>query len=233
MDQKPLAEIKFRGIASNILLIGGYISIWALCEFCSRVSLAGFLTAVFFICLIFLASMVFRLLAAREISKLSASKLFTKTFSALIAAALIAILWLSMVLYSVSQVGFSAVEYAAAQIGGSFVDNAYSIIGAVASNFLNIQGTPLTIFLTIDSILTIYFWFMLGVAYYLLGKDTQSKFFYIYSGLAFMCAALQFIDISSLNDLVSPYALLTIALLIPLCELAALVRIKNIIPVQP
>ena len=70
MDQKLLSEIKFRGIVSNILLIGGCISIWALCEFCSRVSLAGFLTAVFFVCLIFLASMIFRLLAAREISKL-------------------------------------------------------------------------------------------------------------------------------------------------------------------
>ena len=233
MDQKPLAEIKFRGIASNILLIGGYISIWALCEFCSRVSLAGFLTAVFFICLIFLASMVFRLLAARQISKLSASKLFTRTSSALVTAALLAILWLSMALYSVSQVGFSAVEYAAAQIGGSFVDNAYAIIGAVANNFLNTQGTPLTIFLTIDSILTIYFWLILGVAYYLLGKDTQNSAFYIYSGLAFMCTALQFIDISSLNGLVSPYALLTVALLIPLCELAAWVRIKNIILAQP
>ncbi|WP_297937735.1 hypothetical protein [uncultured Campylobacter sp.] len=92
------------------------MSIWALCEFCSRVSLAGFLTAVFFICLVFLASMIFRLLAARQISKLCASKLFTKTFSALVTAALLAILWLSMALYSVSQVGFSAVEYAAAQI---------------------------------------------------------------------------------------------------------------------
>ena len=114
-----------------------------------------------------------------------------------------------MALYSVSQVGFGAVEYAAAQIGGSFVDNAYSIIGAVANNFLNTQGSALTIFLTIDSILTIYFWFMLGVAYYLLGKDTQSKFFYFCAGLAFMGIALQFIDISSLNGLVSP------------CELAA------------
>lgn len=120
--------------------------------------------------------MVFRLLAARQISKLSASKLFIKTSSALIAAALMAILWLSMALHSINYVGFSAVEYAAAQIGGSFVDNAYSIIGAVASNFLNIQGTHLTIFLTIDSILTIYFWFMLGTSYCLLGKDTQSKF---------------------------------------------------------
>ncbi|WP_298057391.1 hypothetical protein [uncultured Campylobacter sp.] len=199
-----------------------------MCEFCSRVSLAGFLTAVFFICFTFLASMIFKLLVARQISKLSASKLFTRISSALIAAALIAILWLSMALYSVSQVGFSAVEYAAAQIGGSFVDNAYSVIGAVASNFLNIQGSALTIFLTIDSILTIYFWLMLGVAYYLLGKDTQSSAFYIYSGLAFMCIALQFIDFSSLNGLVSPYALLTIALLIPLCELAAWARIKNI-----
>ena len=220
-------------MVSNVLLIGGYVSIWALCEFCGRVSLAGFLTAVFFVCLIFLASTVFRLLTAREISKLSASKLFIKTSSALIAAALLAILWLSMALYSVSQVGFSAVEYAAAQIGGSFVDNAYSIIGAVANNFLNIQGAPLTIFLTIDSILTIYFWLMLGVAYYLLGKDTQSSAFYIYSGLAFMRTALQFIDISPLNSLVSPYALLTIALLIPLCELAAWARIKNITLVQP
>ena len=177
--------------------------------------------------------MIFKLLVARQISKLSASKLFTRISSALIAAALIAILWLSMALYSVSQVGFSAVEYAAAQIGGSFVDNAYSIIGAVANNFLNTQGTPLTIFLTIDSILTIYFWLMLGVAYYLLGKDTQSSAFYIYSGLAFMCIALQFIDFSSLNGLVSPYALLTIALLIPLCELAAWARIKNITLAQP
>ena len=209
------------------------MSIWALCEFCGRLSLAGFLTAVFFICFTFLASMIFRLLATRQISKLSASKLFTRTSSALIAAALLAILWLSVVLYSVSQVGFSAVEYAAAQIGGSFVDNAYSVIGAVANNFLNTQGTPLTIFLAIDSILIIYFWLMLGVAYYLLSKDTQSSAFYIYSGLAFMCTTLQLIDFSSLNGLVSPYALLTIALLIPLCELAAWVRIKNIIPAQP
>ena len=209
------------------------MSIWILCEFCSRVSLAGFLIALFFICLIFLASMIFRLPAARQISKLSASKLFTKTFSALIAAALIAILWLSIALYSIKYVGFGAVEYAAAQIGGSFVDNAYSIIGAVANNFLNTQGTPLKIFLTIDSILTVYFWLMLGVAYYLLGKDTQSKFFYFYSGLAFMGVALQFIDISSLNGLVSPYALLTIALLIPLCELATWTKIKNIALAQP
>ena len=193
------------------------MSIWVLCEFCSRVSLAGFLTAVFLICLTFLASMIFRLLAARQISKLSSSKLFTKTFSALVTAALLAILWLSMALYSVSQVGFGAVEYAAAQIGGSFVDNAYSIIAAVANNFLNTQGTPIKIFLAIDSILTIYFWLMLGVAYYLLGKDTQNSAFYIYSGLAFMCTALQFIGIS----LLKPHALLTIALLIPLCELAA------------
>ncbi|WP_298946236.1 hypothetical protein [uncultured Campylobacter sp.] len=204
-----------------------------MCEFCSRVSLAGFLTAVFFICFTFLASMIFKLLVARQISKLSASKLFTRISSALIAAALIAILWLSMALYSVSQVGFSAVEYAVAQIGGSFVDNAYSVIGAVASNFLNIQGSALTIFLTIDSILTIYFWLMLGVAYYLLGKDTQSSAFYIYSGLAFMCTTLQFIDFSSLNSLVSPYALLTIALLIPLCELAVWARIKNIALARP
>ena len=232
MDQQLLAEIKFRGIASNILLIGGCMSIWILCEFCSRVSLAGFLTAVFFICLVFLASMIFRLHAARKISKLSASKLFTKTFSALVKAALLAILWLSMALYSVSQVGFGAVEYAAAQIGGSFVDNAYSIIGAVANNFLNTQGTSLTIFLTIDSILTIYFWLMLGVVYYLLGKDTQNSAFYIYSGLAFIGIALQFIDFSSLNDLVSPYTLLAVALLIPLCELAAWARIKNITIVQ-
>ena len=154
MRQELLAEIKFRGIVSNVLLIGGSMSIWALCKFCGRVSLAGFLTAVFFICLVFLASMVFRLLAARQISKLSASKLFTRISSALIAAALIAILWLSMALYSVSQVGFSVVEYAAAQ-----------------------NSTP-----------------------------------YIYSGLAFMCTALQFIDIPSLNGLVSPYTLLTIAL---------------------
>ena len=48
MDQQLLAEIKFRGIASNILLIGDCMSIWVLCEFCSCVSLAGFLTAVFF-----------------------------------------------------------------------------------------------------------------------------------------------------------------------------------------
>ena len=233
MRQELLAEIKFRGIVSNVLLIGGSMSIWALCKFCGRVSLAGFLTAVFFVCLIFLASMIFRLLAARQISKLSASKLFTRTSSALVTAALLAILWLSMSLYSVSQVGFSVVEYAAAQIGGSLVDNAYSIIGAVANNFLNIQGTPLTIFLTIDSILTIYFWLILGVVYYLLGKDTQNSAFYIYSGLAFMCTALQFIDISSLNGSVTPYTLLTIALLIPLCELAAWARIKNIIPVQP
>lgn len=209
------------------------MSIWILCEFCSRVSLAGFLTAVFFICLVFLASMIFRLLAARQISKLSASKLFIKTSSALIAVALIAILWLSMALYSVSQVGFGTVEYAAAQIGGSFVDNAYSIIGVVANNFLNIQGSALTIFLTIDSILTIYFWLILGTSYYLLGKDTQSKFFYFYSGLAFMGVALQFIDISFLNGSVTPYALLTIALLIPLCELAAWVMVKNIILAQP
>ncbi len=60
--------------------------------------------------------MIFRLLAAREVSKLSASKLFTKTFSALVTAALLSILWLSMALYSVSQVGFGAIEYAAAQI---------------------------------------------------------------------------------------------------------------------
>ena len=233
MDQQFLAEIKFRGIASNILLIGGCMSIWILCEFCSRASLAGFLTAVFFICLTFLASMIFRLLAARQISKLSASKLFTKTFSALVTAALIAILWLSMALYSVSEVGFGAVEYAAAQIGGSFADNDYSIIGAVANNFLNKQGTPLTIFLTIDSILTIYFWLMLGASYYLLGKYTQNSTFYIYSGLAFMCTALQFIDFSSLNSLVSPYTLLTVALLIPLCELAAWARIKNIALAQP
>ena len=233
MDQEPLAEIKFCGIASNILLIGGCMSIWILCEFCSRASLAGFLTAVFFICLTFLASMIFRLLAARQISKLSASKLFTKTFSALITAVLLAILWISMALYSLSQVGFSAVEYAAAQIGGSFADNAYAIIGAVANNFLNIQGTPLTIFLTVDSILTIYFWFMLGVAYYLLGKDTQNSAFYIYSGLAFIGIALQFIDFSSLNGLVSPYTLLAVALLIPLCELAAWARVKNIALAQP
>ena len=68
------------------------MSIWVLCEFCSRVSLAGFLTAVFFVCLIFLASMIFRLLAARQISKLSASKFFTRISSAIIAAALMAIL---------------------------------------------------------------------------------------------------------------------------------------------
>lgn len=163
-----------------------------------------FLDRRIFICLVFLASMIFRLLAARQISKLSASKLFTKTSSALVTAALLAILWLSMALYSVSQVGFSAVEYAGAQIGGSFVDNAYSVIGAVANNFLNIQGSALTIFLTIDSILTIYFWLMLGASYYLLGKDTQNSAFYIYSGLAFMCTALQFIDISPLNGSVTP-----------------------------
>lgn len=86
MSQELLAEIKFRGIASTILLIGGCMSIWVLCDFCSRVSLVGFLTAVFFVCLIFLASMIFRLLAARQISKLCASKLFTKTFSALVTA---------------------------------------------------------------------------------------------------------------------------------------------------
>ena len=63
---------------------------------------------------------------------------------------------------------------------------------------------------------------MLGTSYYLLGKDTQGKFFYPCAGLAFMFIALQFIDFSSLNGLVSPYALLTIALLIPLCELAGL-----------
>ena len=233
MDQKPLAEIKFRGIASSILLIGGCISIWALCEFCSRVWLAGFLTAVFFVCLVFLASMIFRLLAARQISKLTASKLFIKTSSALIAAALIAILWLSMALYSINQVGFSAVEYAAAQIGGSFMDNTYSVIGAVANNFLNIRGTTLTIFLAVDSIFTIYFWLMLGASYYLLGKDTQSKFFYPCAGLAFMRIALQFIDISPLNGSVTPYALLTIVLLIPICELAAWVKIKNIALAQP
>lgn len=233
MDQKLLTEIKFRGIASNVLLIGGSMSIWALCKFCGRVSLAGFLTAVFFVCLIFLASMIFRLLAARQISKLSASKLFTRISSAIIAAALIAILWLSMALYSVSQVGFSAVEYAAAQIGGSFVDNAYSVIRSVANNFLNIQGSAITIFLTIGSILTIYFWLMLGVAYYLLGKDTQNSAFYFYSGLAFMCTALQLIDISPLKGSVTPYALLTIALLIPLYELAAWTRIKNITLAQP
>jgi len=233
MDQEPLAEIKFRGIASNILLIGGCISIWALCEFCSRVWLAGFLTAVFFVCLVFLASMIFRLLAARQISKLSASKLFIKTSSALIAAALIAILWLSMALYSIKYVGFSAVEYAAAQIGGSFVDNAYSVIGAVANIFLNIRDTTLTIFLAVDSIFTIYFWLMLGTSYYLLGKDTQSKFFYPCAGLAFMRIALQFIDISPLNGSVTPYALLTIVLLIQICELAAWVKIKNIALAQP
>ena len=33
MDQQLLTEIKFRSIASNILLIGGCMSIWALCEF--------------------------------------------------------------------------------------------------------------------------------------------------------------------------------------------------------
>ena len=209
------------------------MSIWILCEFCGRVSLAGFLTAVFFVCLIFLASTIFRLLAARQISKLSVSKLFIKTSSALITAVLLAILWISMALYSLSQVGFSAVEYAAVQIGGSFVDNAYAIIGAVANNFLNIQGTPLTIFLTIDSILTIYFWFMLGTSHYLLGKYMQSKFFYFCAGLAFIRTALQFIDFSSLNGLVSPYTLLAVALLIPLCELAAWVRIKNITLAQP
>lgn len=233
MRQELLAEIKFRGIVSNVLLIGGSMSIWALCKFCGRVSLAGFLTAVFFVCLIFLASMIFRLLAARQISKLTASKLFIKTSSALIAAALIAILWLSMALYSINQVGFSAVEYAAVQIGGSFMDNTYSVIGAVANNFLNIRDTTLTIFLAVDSIFTIYFWLILGTSYYLLGKDTQSKFFYPCTGLAFMCIALQFIDISPLNGSVTPYALLTIVLLIPLCELAAWVKIKNIALAQP
>ena len=138
-----------------------------------------------------------------------------------------------MTLYSVSQVGFSAVEYAAAQIGGSFVDNAYSVIRSVANNFLNIQGSAITIFLTIGSILTIYFWLMLGVAYYLLGKDTQNSAFYFYPGLAFMCTALQLIDISPLKGSVTPYALLTIALLIPLYELAAWTRIKNITLAQP
>lgn len=54
MDQQLLAEIKFRGITSNILLIGGCMSIWILCEFCSRVSLASFLTAVFLFVLSFL-----------------------------------------------------------------------------------------------------------------------------------------------------------------------------------
>ena len=103
----------------------------------------------------------------------------------------------------------------------------------MSHNFLNTQGTPLAIFLAIDSILTIYFWLILGVAYYLLGKDTQSNFFYFCAGLAFMGTALQFIDISSLNGLVSPYALLTIALLIPLCELAVWARIKNIALAQP
>ena len=114
------------------------------------------------------------------------------------------------------------------RLGGSFADNAYSVIRSVASNFLNIQGSALTIFLTMDSIPTIYFWFMLGTSYYLLGKDTQSKFFYFCAGLAFMGTALQLIDFSSLNGLVSPYALLTIALLIPLCELATWTKIKNI-----
>ena len=47
-----------------------------------------------------------------------------------------------------------------------------------------------------------------------------------------MCTALQFIDISSLNGLVSPYTLLTVALLIPLCELAAWAGVKNIALVQ-
>ena len=233
MDQQILTEIKFRSIASNILLIGGCMSICALCEFCSRVWLAGFLTAVFFVCLVFLASMIFRLLAARQISRLSASKLFIKTSSALIAAALIAILWLSMALYSINQVGFGAVEYAAVQIGGSFADNAYFVIGAVANNFLNIRDTTLTIFLAVDSIFTIYFWLILGTSYYLLGKDTQSKFFYPCTGLAFMCIVLQFIDISPLNGSVTPHALLTIVLLIPLCELAAWVKIKNIALAQP
>ena len=53
MSQELLAEIKFRGIASTILLIGGCMSIWVLCDFCSRVSLVGFLTAVFFYLLYF------------------------------------------------------------------------------------------------------------------------------------------------------------------------------------
>ena len=113
------------------------------------------------------------------------------------------------------------------------MDNTYSVIGAVANIFLNIQGSALTIFLTIDSIFTIYFWLMLGASYYLLGKDTQSKFFYPCAGLAFMRIALQFIDISPLNGSVTPYALLTIALLIPLCELAAWFKIKNIALAQP
>ena len=138
-----------------------------------------------------------------------------------------------MALHSINYVGFSAVEYAAAQIGGSFADNAYFVIGAVANNFLNIRGTTLTIFLAVDSIFTIYFWLMLGTSYYLLGKDTQSKFFYPCAGLAFMRIALQFIDISPLNGSVTPYALLTIALLIPICELAAWVKIKNIALAQP
>ena len=48
-----------------------------------------------------------------------------------------------------------------------------------------------------------------------------------------MGVALQFIDISSLNGSVSPYTLLAVALLIPLCELAAWARIKNIALAQP
>ena len=99
--------------------------------------------------------------------------------------------------------------------------------------FLNIRDTTLTIFLAVDSIFTIYFWLMLDASYYLLGKDTQSKFFYPCAGLAFMCIALQFIDISPLNGSATPYALLTIALLIPICELAAWVKIKNIALAQP
>ena len=138
-----------------------------------------------------------------------------------------------MALHSINYVGFGAVEYAAVQIGGSFADNAYFVIGAVANNFLNIRDTTLTIFLAVDSIFTIYFWLMLGTSYYLLGKDTQSKFFYPCTGLAFMCIALQFIDISPLNGSVTPHALLTIVLLIPLCELAAWVKIKNIALAQP
>ena len=48
-----------------------------------------------------------------------------------------------------------------------------------------------------------------------------------------MCIALQFIDISPLNGSVTPHALLTIVLLIPLCELVAWVKIKNIALAQP
>lgn len=69
---------------------------------------------------------------------------------------------------------------------------------------------------------------MLGTSYYLLGKYMQSKFFYFCAGLAFIRTALQLIDISPLKGSVTPYALLTIAILIQLCELATWTKIKNI-----